>query len=600
MDYGEFFRGVTGRSPFLFQERLRTATARWLLLRAPTGLGKTDGLLVSWLHRRVTEPARTARRLVWCLPGRALTEQVARVAEERVAKAGLNIRVCRLLGGSKGNDLTLTPDDAAILVGTQDLLLSRALNRGYARNPFRWPIDFALLNNDCEWVLDEVQLLGEGLATSAQLAAFRERFGCFGPVRTSWASATFDAAWLRTVDFAPLADSVTVIGVEEGDLKLDLVRQRVHAQKRVERAPETCRMPRGVAQFVAEKHRAGTISLIICNTVSRAVEIRRELSKRVQTDVQLLHSRFRAEDRKEKTKEALGAIAADGPGRIIIATQVIEAGIDLDASLLITDLAPWPSLVQRFGRANRYGEREGCEIFWVDRPLTGKQQKLANVAELKPKEAESTYAPYGVDEVKRAAEILESLSSAAPADLPEVSGPHVWEHVLRKSDLLDLFDTSSDLGGNQLDISRFVRSGEDTNVYVAWRDWEGEKPPKEPQIGDEELCPVPIGDAKDLKQEARWWNAVTSEWQHPETEPFPGMVLLLHSSKGHYTPELGWSPESKERVEPVPGGVEPMEGLADERKSFASYRQLLEEHTEEVCQELERLLKVLAGMGLEE
>ena len=185
MNYREFFGAVTGgRTPFAFQERLRAESAKWVLLKAPTGLGKTDALLVSWMHRRTTEPEKTSRRLLWCLPGRALTEQVARVAEERIRSAGLKIRVCSLLGGGTDNDLTLTPDGEAILVGTEDLLLSRALNRGYARNPFRWPIDFGLLNNDCEWVLDEVQLLGDGLATSAQLAAFRERFAHFGLTRT--------------------------------------------------------------------------------------------------------------------------------------------------------------------------------------------------------------------------------------------------------------------------------------------------------------------------------------------------------------------------------------------------------------------------------
>ena len=152
-------------SPFDFQERVRSSEARTTVLKAPTGLGKTDSVLVSWLHRRVTEPATTPRRLVWCLPGRALTEQVAAVAEDRIRRlveAGLMqpIKVYRLMGGSEDNEAKLRPDEPAILVGTQDILLSRALNRGYARNPFRWPIDFALLNNDCFWVMDEVQLLG--------------------------------------------------------------------------------------------------------------------------------------------------------------------------------------------------------------------------------------------------------------------------------------------------------------------------------------------------------------------------------------------------------------------------------------------------------
>ncbi len=67
-----------------------------------------------------------------------------------------------------------------MLIGTQDMLLSRALNRGYALGRARWPLPYGLLNNDCLWVFDEVQLMGSGLATTAQLAAFRAKFGVWG------------------------------------------------------------------------------------------------------------------------------------------------------------------------------------------------------------------------------------------------------------------------------------------------------------------------------------------------------------------------------------------------------------------------------------
>ena len=65
------------------------------------------------------------------------------------------------------------PERPAILIGTQDMLLSRALMRGYGMGRFGWPIDFGLLHTDTLWVFDEVQLMGAGLATSAQLEAFR-------------------------------------------------------------------------------------------------------------------------------------------------------------------------------------------------------------------------------------------------------------------------------------------------------------------------------------------------------------------------------------------------------------------------------------------
>ncbi len=48
----------------------------------------------------------------------------------------------------------LHPEKPAILIGTQDLLLSRALNRGYGMTRYCWPMHFGLLNTDCLLVLD--------------------------------------------------------------------------------------------------------------------------------------------------------------------------------------------------------------------------------------------------------------------------------------------------------------------------------------------------------------------------------------------------------------------------------------------------------------
>ena len=601
MNYTDFFRIATTNAPFGFQVRARDSESNTSVLRAPTGLGKTDTIQVSWLHRRVTKPETTPRRLVWCLPGRALTEQVASVAEDRIqrlADAGLmqRIKVYRLMGGSEDNDAKLRPDEEAMLVGTQDILLSRALNRGYARNPFRWPIDFALLNNDCFWVMDEVQLLGDGLATSTQLAAFREKFGVFGVVPSCWISATVDPAWMETVDFA--GGPASVIELDDEDRKNEIVKMRWKAEKLVERAPVSCRLPQGVAEFVAAKHAAGTLTLVIANTVRRAIEIRVALEKKSTADVRLLHSRFRAADRQQHVDAALGKVPDEG--RIVVATQVIEAGIDIDASLMVSDLAPYASMVQRFGRVNRKGERHGCRIYWVDRPLVAKQSTLAGAAELSEKEQEKVFAPYDPAEVGAAARMLAATTSAAPADLqPLASSPAPWKHVLRRADLLDLFDTSPDLGGNEIDISRFVRSDPERDVYVFWRDWEGKdkRPPETmAEVNDGELCPAPIWN---VSSKTAWaWNAVEGEWSHPETI-YAGMTLLLHVSDGKYTTDYGWRPESKEAVVPLIAGGQAIERNDEDRKTYVKYRQTLETHTEQVCAEMRRLIERLPAMGLE-
>src|SRR5690606_22559501 len=71
--------------------------------------------------------------------------------------------------------------------------------------------------------------------------------------------------------------------------------------------------------------------------------------------IHMVHGRFRGAERRAWSNDFLHRDAAmPAAGRILIATQVIEAGVDVSASLLITELAPWSSLVQRCGRAARY------------------------------------------------------------------------------------------------------------------------------------------------------------------------------------------------------------------------------------------------------
>src|SRR5262249_37066955 len=102
-------------------------------------------------------------------------------------------------------DWYLYPERPAILIGTLDMLLSRALNRGYGCGRARWPVEFGLLHQDALWVMDEIQLMDTGLATSAQLQAFRQAdSNCsLRPCRTWWMSATLQPEWLRSIDTEP-------------------------------------------------------------------------------------------------------------------------------------------------------------------------------------------------------------------------------------------------------------------------------------------------------------------------------------------------------------------------------------------------------------
>ena len=177
--FADFFRAATaGPDPYPYQVRFAEAPTLPHLLRAPTGAGKTAAAVLGWLWRlQNPEPfPNTPRRLVYCLPMRVLVEQSAdesrkwidALVERGALKERIPVHV--LMGGSDSGAWHLHPEKPAILIGTQDMLLSRALDRGYAATRFHWPIDFGLLNNDCLWVFDEPQLMANGVMKLEKVA----------------------------------------------------------------------------------------------------------------------------------------------------------------------------------------------------------------------------------------------------------------------------------------------------------------------------------------------------------------------------------------------------------------------------------------------
>lgn len=98
--------------------------------------------------------------------------------------------------------------------------------------------------------------------------------------------------------------------------------------------------------------------LWVVNTVDRCLTIAQKLETRLNTSVLTYHSRFRLRDRQEVHSKTVAAFAYSEdkvPERVIaVTTQVCEMSLDLDADVLITEVAPVSALVQRFGRANRH------------------------------------------------------------------------------------------------------------------------------------------------------------------------------------------------------------------------------------------------------
>ncbi|PAT09669.1 CRISPR-associated helicase/endonuclease Cas3 [Corynebacterium hadale] len=109
----------------------------------------------------------------------------------------------------------------------------------------------------------------------------------------------------------------------------------------------------------------GGCALIICNTIARAQEAYARLSHDYPDDIELHHAGFMSWQRTEREDELraeLGPHASRGHGRpyrkVVVATQVAEQSLDIDADVLITDLAPMDLIIQRIGRLHRHARQE--------------------------------------------------------------------------------------------------------------------------------------------------------------------------------------------------------------------------------------------------
>lgn len=101
--------------------------------------------------------------------------------------------------------------------------------------------------------------------------------------------------------------------------------------------------------------------LFIRNTVKKAVETYQELKGKCNNTV-LIHGLLSEEDRK-KALEVAKDIIKHEKGGVVVATQVVEAGVEIGGSVLITDTAPIENLAQRAGRLCRetYGYAKICK-----------------------------------------------------------------------------------------------------------------------------------------------------------------------------------------------------------------------------------------------
>jgi CRISPR-associated endonuclease/helicase Cas3 len=123
-----------------------------------------------------------------------------------------------------------------------------------------------------------------------------------------------------------------------------------------------------IEEIVAKaKENGGQRVLVVVNTVKLAIDTFNKIQNLIEKEkdfyIELLHSRLTFEKRQEKEKRVEEKFSNPKPenekeSKIIVATQVVEVSLDLDADTLFTELAPIDSLIQRMGRVLRRYKNE--------------------------------------------------------------------------------------------------------------------------------------------------------------------------------------------------------------------------------------------------
>jgi CRISPR-associated endonuclease/helicase Cas3 len=392
-----FAAAYPGRAAFPWQGRLvrEILVGGWpSVLDLPTGVGKTTALDIA-LYCLAAAPEVMPRRTVLVVDRRIVVDQGAIHARELLDKitvasggplAALAVRLRDLWGASSGppfrvavmrggvprdNDWARRPDQPLLGVSTVDQLGSRLLFRGYGIGPRSASIHAGLVGNDTLILLDEVHLAN---AFAELLDKIHHRFRGVTTELPRRFIVTQMSATVRS------ARSSRVFQLDDADRADPTIHRRLVASKRaalrvvkVAGDDEPNKLEavaaRAVQDAIAQQAAGARVVAIVVNRVDTARIASRLLDRhRATTDALLITGRMRPIERDYLVEHALvpraGARRIRTPEcrpLIVVATQCIEAGADLDFDAMVTECASLDALRQRFGRVDRRGDLGASE-----------------------------------------------------------------------------------------------------------------------------------------------------------------------------------------------------------------------------------------------
>jgi CRISPR-associated endonuclease/helicase Cas3 len=307
--------------------------------------------------------------------------------------------VARLRGGQPASRAWIDlPAAAAVLCATPDMWGSRLLMRGYGSSRQAWPREAGLLAFDSVAVVDEAHLAQQLVHTArriGELALVADQPLGVPPLRVVETTATP----------GPDAANYRDVGVDADDLANPVLADRLTRPKPVtlvESATwEKVKGPAGRKAAVAmadqvvaalgsrPANQEGPVHTVGCitNTVRRALDVAAQLRTREvggrPLSVLMICGQVRPHDLDELRARYPGVLSPSGHRTadgdclvdVIVSTQSLEVGVDLDLAAMVTELAPGTALAQRAGRVNRRGLRPDGPVVVLVPPELGEKTR---------------------------------------------------------------------------------------------------------------------------------------------------------------------------------------------------------------------------------
>jgi len=362
MQIREFYKSITDFAPYQYQLKVAELllSGENVILSVPTGAGKTWASVMPFLYAKQNELTDFPQKMIYSLPLRTLTNSIFSDINETLKKEHIQRLYPKLneLTSRQTGEYSEDPFfEKEMMFTTIDQTLSNFLCFPLALSQRQANINAGSLVGSY-LVFDEFHLLDPKLSMATTLGMIRMLKNL---CRVCIMTATLTNDYIQFIKKDFNFKVVSIEGVENNNSL------RSAPNEAVKKAISVCLNKKITAQDIFDKHTNKTI--VICNRVETAQNLYAEIEKNKNDETILIciHSRYFDSHRKHQEsmiKEYFGKNSTK-KNAILIATQVIEAGMDISCDTMHTEISPINSFLQRAGRCARFANEYG-KIFIYD------------------------------------------------------------------------------------------------------------------------------------------------------------------------------------------------------------------------------------------